>query len=135
MSKRNPRLRDSVPCCLPQILGISNYSRWDDAPALRQCFFTDAAFQEAATDFAMEMLEHYIHVGLTPNLKASMDTLLPLIDRAWSSAAWRTATPGSLTELCRAKRAGSSSSSSRCSRWPPTGSALHRTKTARWVWA
>ena len=54
----------------------------------------------------MEMLEHYIHVGLTPNLKASMDTLLPLIDRAWSNAAWRTATPGSLTELRRAKRAG-----------------------------
>lgn len=45
----------------------------------------------------MQLLDNYVHVGATEHLKASMETLLPLFDMAWTSTSYRLSAPSSLS--------------------------------------
>jgi len=58
-----------------QILGLTNYSRWESASALRKCFFEDEESQKRLVDIAKQRLRSMLHVGLTENLDQSVASM------------------------------------------------------------
>ncbi len=58
-----------------QILGLTNYSHWQSANALRSCFFKDADSHKRLLDIAKQRLRSMLHVGLTENLDHSVASM------------------------------------------------------------
>ncbi|KAL4541193.1 hypothetical protein Ndes2526B_g05736 [Nannochloris sp. 'desiccata'] len=58
-----------------QILGLTNYSHWKSATALRKCFFEDLDSHRRLVDVAKQRLRSMLHVGLTENLDQSVASM------------------------------------------------------------
>jgi hypothetical protein len=58
-----------------QILGLTNYSHWKSAPALRKCFFEDIDSHKRLVEIAKQRLKSMLHVGLTENLDQSVASM------------------------------------------------------------
>ena len=58
-----------------QVLGITNYSSWPAAGALRECFFRDGAVRAALGELAKDRLRSMHHVGLQERLNSSVASL------------------------------------------------------------
>ncbi|KAG1678906.1 hypothetical protein FOA52_003575 [Chlamydomonas sp. UWO 241] len=55
-----------------QVLGITNYSHWNDAKAMRACMAGDPATASHMADLAIKRLDRFMHVGTTDRLDESV---------------------------------------------------------------
>lgn len=55
-----------------QVLGITNYSYWDNHAELRSCVWGDPAARQAMLDATMRRLKAMKHVGITEELDDSV---------------------------------------------------------------
>ena len=58
-----------------QVLGLTSYSHWPEAVALRKCAHTSASARETLQAVARERLESMLHVGLMEELHLSVASL------------------------------------------------------------
>ncbi len=73
-----------------QLLGISNTSFWEEAGALRRCFFRDEVARERLFELAKDKLRHMSHAGLQQRLGDSVASLaaslgMKMSDRSYKS--------------------------------------------------
>ena len=73
-----------------QLLGITNSSFWEEAGALRRCFFRDEVTRERLFELAKEKLQGMSHAGLQQRLGDSVASLaaslgLKMSDKAYKS--------------------------------------------------
>ena len=76
-----------------QLLGISNYSFWEDAKELRECFFEDPASKERLGKLAVERLRNSGHAGLTERLDESVSALAATLKIKMDSTAYKSVPP------------------------------------------
>ncbi|KAK9823003.1 hypothetical protein WJX81_005071 [Elliptochloris bilobata] len=74
-----------------QVLGLTNYSRWVDAAALRRCAAADAGAAERLQALALERLRGLAHVGLTERLPESVASLAASLGLRMDGPAWKAA--------------------------------------------
>ena len=72
-----------------QLLGISNTSFWEEAGALRRCFFRDEAARERLFELAKEKLRHMSHAGLQQRLGDSAASLAASLGMKMSDEAYK----------------------------------------------
>ena len=58
-----------------QVLGITNYSHWPEAPAVRRCAQQDPVLQQKLTRAAEKRLRGFLHVGLMERLDDSIASM------------------------------------------------------------
>jgi len=73
-----------------QILGLTNYSHWKSATALRKCFFEDLDSRKRLVGIAKQRLRSMLHVGLTENLDHSVASMAAGLGFNLSSPSHRT---------------------------------------------
>jgi hypothetical protein len=61
--------------CAVQVLGITNYSHWPEAHAVRACALHDPLLQRKLTRAAERRLRGFLHVGLMERLDDSIASL------------------------------------------------------------
>ena len=87
-----------MPFVCVQVLGITNYSHWPEAPAVRRCAQRDPILQRKLTRAAEKRLRGFLHVGLMERLDdsiASMAVSSVLKDRlGYSSLSTLSRSPG-----------------------------------------
>ena len=66
---------DLKRCPFPQILGITSYSHWPEAVALRECARNSSAVQRRLLQMAEGRLRRMLHVGLMEELDLSIASL------------------------------------------------------------
>lgn len=79
-TREPPRWRRRQRCLLPdampppstQVLGLTNYSRWPEAPDLRACVRSNGVAREMLLQLAVRRLRSMAHVGLTERLQESV---------------------------------------------------------------
>lgn len=74
---------------LPQMLGLTNYSRWADAGALRACAAADEPAAERLQAAALARLRALAHVGLTERLEESIASLAASLGLRMDGPAWK----------------------------------------------
>ncbi len=62
-----------LPCA--QVLGITNYSHWPEAPAVRTCAQQNPLLQRKLTRAAEKRLRGFLHVGLMERLDDSIASM------------------------------------------------------------
>ena len=72
-----------------QLLGISNTSFWEEARALRTCFFRDETSRERLFELAKEKLRAMPHAGLQERLGESVVSLAASLGRKMSDVAYK----------------------------------------------
>lgn len=72
-----------------QLLGLTNYSHWEEAGALRQCMFEYESVKKNLSDRALELLPKLKHVGLTEKLYDSVRSLAAELNIKMTSPAYR----------------------------------------------
>ncbi|KAF5843318.1 hypothetical protein DUNSADRAFT_17895 [Dunaliella salina] len=71
-----------------QVLGITNYSHWDDASTMRRCFWQDAHTHEELSKLAQARISRFSHVGTTDKLAESVTSAAVSLNLAVDGAAW-----------------------------------------------
>jgi len=74
---------------LPQVLGLTNYSRWADAGALRACAAADEPAAARLQAAALARLRALAHVGLTERLEESIASLAASLGLRMDGPAWK----------------------------------------------
>ena len=72
-----------------QLLGISNTSHWEEAGALRTCFFRDETSRERLFELAKEKLAEMPHAGLQERLEESVVSLAASLNRKMGDKAYK----------------------------------------------
>ena len=72
-----------------QLLGLTNYSHWEEAGALRQCMFRYESVRKNLSNRALELLPKLKHVGLTEKLYDSVRSLAAELKIRMTSTAYR----------------------------------------------
>ena len=54
-----------------QVLGVTNYSHWGDANAMRSCIWGSDSVRQHMVDFAINRIDKFMHVGVTDRLMDS----------------------------------------------------------------
>ena len=71
-----------------QVLGLTNYSRWSDAGAVRACMAESQALAESLLPAAIASLQKFVHVGVTEQLEASIQSLAATLGMQLDGPAW-----------------------------------------------
>jgi hypothetical protein len=72
-----------------QVLGLTSYSRWADAAALRRCAAADGGAAGRLQAAALGRLAGLAHVGLTERLQESVASLAASMDLRMGGPAWK----------------------------------------------
>lgn len=62
-------------CLVPQVLGLTEYSQWPEAKAVRHCAQQHAGVRRKLTDLAKQHLRRMLHVGVMEELDDSLASL------------------------------------------------------------
>ena len=55
-----------------QVLGVTNYSHWGDASAMRYCLWQSDSVRDHMLEVAIKRIEKFMHVGVTNRLGESV---------------------------------------------------------------
>ena len=58
-----------------QVLGLTNYSNWRQAAAVRECMQSFAPAQQLLSSLALKQLQQFVHVGVMDLLDESIAAL------------------------------------------------------------
>lgn len=72
-----------------QLLGLTNYSRWEHAKELRQCLFSDTQAKKQLVQIAKDRLTTMLHVGITEDLDRSIASLAAAVGADMDGRAWK----------------------------------------------
>ena len=76
------------PMHAAQVLGLTNYSRWQDAGAVRACLADSPALGQKLLPLALASLRKFAHVGCTEQLVASIQSLAATMGMHLDGPAW-----------------------------------------------
>ena len=71
-----------------QVLGLTNYSRWQDAAAVRTCMAASPAVGQQLLPLAVSSLRKFVHVGVTERLYDSIQSLAATMGMRLDGSAW-----------------------------------------------
>lgn len=85
-----------------QVLGLTDYSQWEEAGSMRECLQSPAEEAQArrrqALALAIKRISHFAHVGVTEMLNESIASLAAILGLRMQGLAWQTTTPGAFEE-------------------------------------
>ena len=70
------------------MLGLTNYSRWSDAAAVRACMAESADLGSSLLPAALASLQKFVHVGVTEQLEASIQSLAATMGMQMDGPSW-----------------------------------------------
>ena len=71
-----------------QVLGITNYSRWQHAERMRGCLIHHEVAKSALLKTALDRLDSFLHVGLFDRLDDSIASLAATLDKSLNGSSW-----------------------------------------------
>ena len=71
-----------------QVLGLTNYSRWSDAAAVRACMAESTDLASSLMPAALASLQKFVHVGVTEQLEASIKSLAATMGMQMDGPSW-----------------------------------------------
>lgn len=80
-------LQAHLVCAAWQVLGVTNYSHWKEAAAVRSCMQGSASTQQLLLSLSLKQLQQFVHVGVLDMLDESIAALAVSLTDSLSVAA------------------------------------------------